>query len=96
MSRNFREIETEVLADPERRENVERQRKLLLDQTRPEVRVIHQPDDDTWTATSPELPGWTAVADTFEGARRLAEEGVRFALDREDVEVKHFVPAPAA
>jgi len=27
---------------------------------------------------------------------RLAEEGLRFALDRDNVDLKHFVPAPAA
>jgi hypothetical protein len=47
-------------------------------------------------ATSPEVPNWTVVADSYEEAHRLAEEGVRFALDRDDVEIKHFVPAPAA
>jgi len=96
MTKNFREIEREALADPKRRESIERHRAILLDSTRYEVRVIYQPDEDTWTATSPEIPDWVVVADTFEEARRLAEDGVRFALDRDDIEVKHFVPAPAA
>jgi predicted RNase H-like HicB family nuclease len=60
------------------------------------IRVIHEQDDDTWVASSPEVPNWTVVADSYEEAHRLAEEGVRFELDRGDVEVKHFVPAPAA
>jgi predicted RNase H-like HicB family nuclease len=59
------------------------------------IRVIYEQDEDAWTATSPEVPGWTAVGETYEEAHRLAEEGVRFALDREDVEIRHFVPAPA-
>ncbi|HEV2771153.1 MAG TPA: hypothetical protein VGV40_13295 [Solirubrobacteraceae bacterium] len=42
------------------------------------------------------VANWTVVADSYEEAHRLADEGVRFALDREDVEIKHFVPAPAA
>lgn len=46
-------------------------------------------------ATSPEVANWTVVADSYEQAHQLAEEGVRFALDRQDVELKHFVPAPA-
>lgn len=41
----------------------------------------------------PQLDG---RGDSYEEARRLAEEGARFALDRDDVELKHFVPAPAA
>jgi predicted RNase H-like HicB family nuclease len=60
------------------------------------VRVIYEQDADTWVATSPEVPNWTVVADSYEEAHQLAEEGVRFALERDDLEVKHFVPAPAA
>jgi predicted RNase H-like HicB family nuclease len=60
------------------------------------IRVIYEQDDDTWVASSPEVPNWTVVADSYEEAHRLADEGVRFALDRDDVDVKHFVPAPAA
>ena len=56
------------------------------------VRVMYEQDDDTWVASSPEVPNWTVVADSYEEAHRLADEGVRFALDRHDVDVKHFVP----
>jgi hypothetical protein len=58
------------------------------------IRVIYEQDADTGVATSPEVLEWTIVADSYEDAYRLAEEGVRFALDRDDVEIKHFVPAP--
>ena len=61
-----------------------------------QIRVIYEQDEDTWVASSPEVANWTVVADSYEEAHRLADEGVRFALDREDVEIKHFVPAPAA
>lgn len=60
------------------------------------IRVIYEQDEDTWVVTSPEIPDWTVVADTYEKAHQLADEGLRFALDRDDVELKHFVPAPAA
>lgn len=60
-----------------------------------QIRVIYEQDEDAWVATSPEVAGWTVVADSYEQAHHLAEEGVRFALDRKDVELKHFVPAPA-
>jgi predicted RNase H-like HicB family nuclease len=60
------------------------------------VRILYRQDEDTWVATSPEVAGWTAVADTYAEARRLAEEGVRFALDREDLTVEHYVPAGVA
>jgi predicted RNase H-like HicB family nuclease len=60
------------------------------------IRVICEQEEDTWVATSPEVPDWTVVADSYEEAHRLVEEGARFALDRDDVQVKHFVPAPPA
>jgi predicted RNase H-like HicB family nuclease len=60
------------------------------------IRVIYEQDDDTWVASSPEVPNWTVVADSYNDAHRLAEEGVRFALDRDHLQLKHFVPAPEA
>jgi predicted RNase H-like HicB family nuclease len=55
------------------------------------IRVIYEQDEDTWVATSPEVPKWRVVADSYEQARELAEDGVRFALDRDAVEIKHLV-----
>jgi predicted RNase H-like HicB family nuclease len=60
------------------------------------IRVIYERDEESWVATSPDVDGWTAVGTTYEEAQRLAEQGVRFALDRDDVELKHFVPAGTA
>jgi predicted RNase H-like HicB family nuclease len=60
------------------------------------VRVLHRQDEDTWVASSPDVPRWTVVADTYAEAHRLAEEGVRFALEREDLTVEHYVPAGVA
>ena len=57
--------------------------------------AFYEQDEDTWVATSPEVPNWTVVADSCDEAHRLAEDGVRFALDRDDLQIKHFVPAPA-
>jgi len=56
------------------------------------IRVIYNGDEDTWVATSPEVSNWTVVADSYEAAHKPAEEGVRFALDRDAVEITHFVP----
>lgn len=61
-----------------------------------QIRVIYEQDEDTRVATSPEVAGWTVVADSYEETHKLADEGVRFALDRDEAELKHFVPAPAA
>ena len=58
------------------------------------IRVIYEQDEDTWVATSPEVPDRTVVADGYERARQLAEDGVRLALDRDEPEIKHFVPPP--
>jgi predicted RNase H-like HicB family nuclease len=60
------------------------------------VRVLYRQDADTWVASSPDVLRWTAVADTYAEAFRLAEEGVRFALDREDLTIEHYVPAGVA
>lgn len=60
------------------------------------VQVLYHRDEDTWVASSPQLSRWTAVADSYEEAHRLAEEGVRFALDRAEVTIEHFVPAGTA
>ncbi len=35
---------------------------------------------------------WTAAGDSYAEVAKLAEEGVRFALEREDVELEHYVP----
>ena len=47
------------------------------------VRVLYRQDEDTWVASSPDVPRWTVVADTYPEAHQLAEDGVRFALERE-------------
>jgi predicted RNase H-like HicB family nuclease len=60
------------------------------------VRVLYRQDQDTWVATSPDVPGWTVVANTYPDAHRLAEDGVRFALERDDLIVEHYVPAGVA
>jgi predicted RNase H-like HicB family nuclease len=60
-----------------------------------EIRVIYHCEDGNWWAESPDADGWYAAADTFEECRALSEEGIRFALDRGDVQISHYVPAPA-
>jgi len=60
------------------------------------VRVLYHQDEDTWVATSPDVLRWTVVADSYAEAHRLAEEGVRFALERDDVTIEHYVPAGVA
>ena len=69
------------------------------------VRVIYRHDPTGWSAESPDVPGWYGSGTTFEEARELAEEGVRFALgwDAEqrgevppvEVTVEHYVPESA-
>jgi predicted RNase H-like HicB family nuclease len=60
------------------------------------VRVLYRQDQDTWVASSPDVPRWTVVADSYREAHKLAEDGVRFALDRADLTIEHYVPAGVA
>lgn len=57
------------------------------------VRILYHEEPEGWWAESPDVAGWSASANTFDELRKLAEEGVRFALDDESVEIEHFVPA---
>jgi hypothetical protein len=60
------------------------------------VRVLYRQDQDTWVASSPDVPRWTVVAGSYSDAHRLAEDGVRFALERDDLTIEHYVPGVAA
>jgi predicted RNase H-like HicB family nuclease len=55
------------------------------------IRVIHHHETDGWWAESPDIAGWYAAGGNYEEVHRLAEEGVRFALERDDVEVEHSI-----
>lgn len=73
------------------------------------VRVLYHQEPDGWWAESPDIDGWTVVGESYAAVRRLAEDGVPFALasaaeDRGEpfdeaqfatVSVEHYVPAPA-
>jgi hypothetical protein len=60
------------------------------------VRVLYRRDQDTWVATSPDVPRWTVVAGSYPEAHSLVEDGVRFALERDDLTIEHYVPAGVA
>lgn len=57
------------------------------------VRVIYHHEPDGWWAESPDVEGWSAAGETYDEVHGLAEEGVRFALEGDDVRVEHYVPA---
>lgn len=57
------------------------------------MRVIYHREEGGWWAESPDVEGWTAVADTYEEIVKLVEEGIPFALERDDALIDHFVPA---
>lgn len=57
------------------------------------VRVIYHHEAHGWWAESPDVDGWYAAADTYAEAVKFAEDGVRFALDHDEVELEHYVPA---
>lgn len=52
--------------------------------------VIYHSDPDGLWAESPSVPGWSAAADSVNELRRLAEEGIRFALGDENAVVQHL------
>lgn len=53
------------------------------------IRVIYHCEPDGWWAESLAIAGWSATASTVDELRPLVEDGVRFALDRDDVIVAH-------
>lgn len=53
------------------------------------VTVVYHRDPDAWWADSQGVPGWTATAETLDELRVLVEEGVHFALERDDVLIEH-------
>jgi predicted RNase H-like HicB family nuclease len=73
------------------------------------VRVLYHQEPEGWWAESPDINGWSVTGETYEEVRRLAEDGVSFALataaeDRgaafneeefASVSIEHYVPAPA-
>jgi predicted RNase H-like HicB family nuclease len=60
------------------------------------IRVIYHREPEGWWAESPDIDGWSAAGDSYDETRQLAEDGVRFALERDDVQVEHYVPERTA
>jgi predicted RNase H-like HicB family nuclease len=56
------------------------------------VRVIYHHEDGSWWAESPDVDRWYAAGDNYAEVAKLAEEGIPFALERDDVVLEHFVP----
>jgi predicted RNase H-like HicB family nuclease len=73
------------------------------------VRVLYHHEPEGWWAESPDINGWAVAGQSYEEVRRLAEDGVSFALAstaedggetfEEDafasVHIEHYVPPPA-
>jgi predicted RNase H-like HicB family nuclease len=59
------------------------------------IRVIYRHEPEGWWAESPDVEGWTAVGESYAEVLKLTEEGIPFALERDqgEVELEHFVPA---
>lgn len=59
------------------------------------VTALYHQDPDGWWADSPAIAGWSATAATLDELRSLVEEGVRFALESDEVIVTHMLaPGP--
>lgn len=71
------------------------------------VRILYHHEPEGWWADSPDISGWSVAGETYKEVRRLAEDGVSFALagpaeDRgeefderrfADVAIEHYIPA---
>ncbi len=57
------------------------------------IRVIYHREPEGWWAESPDVAGWTAVADSYSEIVKLAEEGIPFALECDEVPIEHFMAA---
>jgi predicted RNase H-like HicB family nuclease len=58
------------------------------------IHVIYHLEEGSWWAESPDLKGWSAVADTYEEIVKLVEEGIPFAHECL-AEPEHALPAEA-
>ena len=57
------------------------------------IRVIYHREPEGWWAESPDVEGWTAVGGSYAEVLKLAKEGIPFALERDEVDLEHYVPA---
>jgi predicted RNase H-like HicB family nuclease len=53
------------------------------------IPVVYHNEPEGWWADSEAVPGWTATAPSLDELRVRVEEGVRFALERDDVIIEH-------
>ena len=58
-----------------------------------EVRIRYHHEREGWWAESPDLPGFSAVGDSFTEVREMAIEGVEFASDGPVEIVEERVPS---
>lgn len=45
------------------------------------VKIVYHRDEGAWWADSPDMPGFSAVGDTFDDTRKLVLEGILFYFD---------------
>ena len=57
------------------------------------IRVIYHHEPEGWWAESPDVKGWIAAGSSYAEVLKLTEEGIPFALECDEVELNHFVPA---
>lgn len=59
------------------------------------IRVIHHHQGGKWWSESPDVDGCTAAGDTLKRSASSPRKASPWALERDDVRLEHFVPAPA-
>lgn len=60
------------------------------------VRVDYEESDGCWVATSPDLPGYRALADGLPELRSMVFDGLPFFVDEDEVDIREQIPSLAA
>ncbi|HEX4518154.1 MAG TPA: hypothetical protein VH063_01100 [Gaiellaceae bacterium] len=55
------------------------------------IRVIHLREPEGRWAESPDVPGWSAAGESYDGVRALGDEGIAIAAGP----IEHVVPSAA-
>jgi predicted RNase H-like HicB family nuclease len=54
------------------------------------VTIYYHAEREGWWADSPDAIGWSAGGESWGEVRSMAEEGLRFYLDDEDLDIRHI------
>jgi len=67
---------------------------LIYSESMRSVTVLYHREPPGWWAESEDIEGWSAAAESLSELQRLVHDGVRFALEHEDAQVRHRLVDP--